>query len=60
MMGGAVGVGRDFRLGERRIGCVGAIACAVEATLELRSVGLSIPLVEIYRYIDFEREQAEF
>ena len=31
----------------------------LEATLELRSVGLSIPLAEIYRYIDFEREQAE-
>ena len=31
----------------------------LEATLELRSVALAIPLAEIYRYIDFEREQAE-
>ena len=31
----------------------------LEATLELRSVGLTVPLAEIYRYIDFDREQAE-
>ncbi len=31
----------------------------LEATLELRSVALTIPLAEIYRYIDFDREQAE-
>jgi hypothetical protein len=27
--------------------------------LELRSVALTIPLGEIYRYIDFDREEAE-
>jgi Uma2 family endonuclease len=31
----------------------------LEATLELRSVDLIIPLAEIYRYIDFDREEAE-
>ena len=31
----------------------------LEAMLELRSVGLTIPLAEIYRYIDFDVEQAE-
>jgi Uma2 family endonuclease len=31
----------------------------LEAMLELRSVALTIPLVEIYRYIDFDREAAE-
>lgn len=30
----------------------------LEATLQLRSVALSISLREIYRYIDFEREEA--
>jgi hypothetical protein len=27
--------------------------------LELRSVALTIPLAEIYRYIDFDQEEAE-
>lgn len=31
----------------------------LEAMLELRSVSLSIPLAEIYRYIDFDPEEAE-
>jgi Uma2 family endonuclease len=31
----------------------------LDATLELPSVGLAIPLAEIYRYIDFEREEEE-
>jgi len=31
----------------------------LESMLELRSVALSIPLAEIYRYIDFDREEAE-
>jgi Uma2 family endonuclease len=31
----------------------------LEAMLELRSVALTIPLAEIYRYIDFDREEAE-
>jgi Uma2 family endonuclease len=30
----------------------------LEAVLELRSVDLTIPLVEIYRYIDFDGEEA--
>jgi len=31
----------------------------LEAMLELRSVALTIPIAETYRYIDFDREQAE-
>ena len=31
----------------------------LEAVLGLRSVALTIPLAEIYRYIDFDREEAE-
>ena len=31
----------------------------LEAMLELRSVELTIPLAEIYRYIDFDQEEAE-
>jgi hypothetical protein len=31
----------------------------LEAMLELRSVALTIPLAEIYRYIDFDQEEAE-
>jgi hypothetical protein len=31
----------------------------LEAVLGLRSVELTIPLAEIYRYIDFGREEAE-
>jgi len=31
----------------------------LEAVLDLRRVGLAIPLAEIYRYIDFEREEVE-
>lgn len=31
----------------------------LDATLDLRSAGLAIPLTEIYRYIDFEQEQEE-
>jgi Uma2 family endonuclease len=32
---------------------------SLEAILELRSVALTVPLAEIYRYIDFDREAAE-
>ena len=36
-----------------------ALANGLEAMLEPRSVDLTIPLAEIYRYIDFDREEAE-